>query len=359
MKKYLSLVLILLITLVVTACSNEKKLYVLNVGDYIDKTLVDSFEEEYNCKVIYTEVNSNEEIYQKLKNEVYDICVVSDYMIDRMQKEGLIINLFEEHEFENYDFDDLLPNAKVFLNDQCSTYMDYFIPYFWGTMGILYNTDVEGLEEYITSFDTLEAIYTNNEYNKGMYNAPRDSIAMALMVLGLDINSDKEEDLRAASDLIKSVTYRAWGDDNLKEMVHQGMLDMALVYSGDYLDEYYQCEIDDDEINFYYYAPNKTNIWVDGMVITSVSKNKELAFEFLEYFTEEENQAQNSDYIGYCPLSELAYNILFASEDDGGYDYDMEEEFFIPYKEDRKIFKYVSDEHYNMLNDLLEESKSK
>ena len=359
MKKYLSLLFVLLFVVFLVSCTSGKKLYVLNVGDYIDQTLIDDFEEEYDCKVIYTEVNSNEEIYQKLKNESYDICVVSDYMIDRMQKEGLIIDLYDAYEFENYNYDDLLPNAKVFLEDQCSTYINYFIPYFWGTMGILYNTDVEGLEEYITSFDTLEAIYTNNEYNKGMYNAPRDSIAMALMVLGLDINSDKEEDLRAASDLIKSVTYRAWGDDNLKEMVHQGMLDMALVYSGDYLDEYYQCEIDDDEINFYYYAPPKTNIWVDGMVVTSASKNKDLAFAFLDFFSEEENQAQNSDYIGYCPLNKLAYDILFASEDEGGYDYDMEDEFFIPYNEERKIFKYVSDKHYNMLNDLLEESKSK
>ncbi|MBP5342893.1 extracellular solute-binding protein [bacterium] len=359
MKKILSIILIFSIIMILVACSQETKLYVLNVGDYIDRSLVQVFEEENNCKVIYTEVNSNEEIYQKLKNEAYDICVVSDYMIDRMYQEGLIINLFEEYEFENYDFEDLLPNAKTFLNDQCSSYADYFIPYFWGTMGILYNTDVEGLEEYITQFDTLEAIYTNNEYNKGMYNAPRDSIAMALMVLGLDLNSDNEEDLEKASNLIKSVTYRAWGDDNLKEMVHQGMLDMALVYSGDYLDEYYQCEIDDDEINFYYYAPEKTNIWVDGMVVTSQSKNKELACKFLDFFTEEENQAQNSDFIGYCPLNQLAYDILFLSEEDGGYDYDMEDEFFIPYNSERKIFKYVSDKHYNMLNDLLEESKSK
>ena len=97
MKKYLSLISIVLLALVLVACSSERKLYVLNVGDYMDITLVDDFEEEYNCKVVYTEVNSNEEIYQRLKNEDYDICVVSDYMIDRMQKEGLIINLFESH----------------------------------------------------------------------------------------------------------------------------------------------------------------------------------------------------------------------------------------------------------------------
>ena len=68
MKKYLSLLFVLLFVVFLVSCTSGKKLYVLNVGDYIDQTLIDDFEEEYDCKVIYTEVNSNEEIYQKLKN---------------------------------------------------------------------------------------------------------------------------------------------------------------------------------------------------------------------------------------------------------------------------------------------------
>ena len=39
--------------------------------------------------------------------------------------------------------------------------------------------------------------------------------------------------------------------------------------------------------------------------------------------------------------------------------YDMGLSCGLTYNEERKIFKYVSDKHYNMLNDLLEESKSK
>ena len=95
----------------------ENKLYVLNVGDYIDTDLVASFEEEYECTVVYTEVNSNEEIYQKLKNENYDICVVSDYMIHRMKKEDLIINLKDiiPEYIPNYKYDDLFDDAKELM----------------------------------------------------------------------------------------------------------------------------------------------------------------------------------------------------------------------------------------------------
>ena len=353
-KKLLIFSLFIGLVFSLIACDNTQKLYVLNVGDYIDMSIVKDFEEEYNCKVVYTELNSNEEIYQKLKNEKYDIVVISDYMIERMMVEGLIKEI-DYSKLENYNYDSLFSEAKELIEHQCTPYKNYFIPYFWGTVGILYNTDCEGLEEDILE-NGISVLFSNNSYNKGMYNSSRDALSLALIALGYEeyINVNDEGKLREAMSLIQSVTYRAWGDDNLKSMVHSGMLDLALVYSGDYLDEYYQCEIDDEEINFNYYAPDITNIWVDGLAITKNARNEELAYKFIDYFQIEDIQAQNADYIGYCPLSETVFNILIDE-----YEYDIDREFFVPYGPNRILYRFISNSHYNLLNDLLEESKSK
>jgi len=404
MKKIISLLFILTFVLALVGCSNKKKLYVINVGDYINKELVSRFEEEYNCEVVYTETNSNEEIYQKLKNESYDICVVSDYMIERMYKEKLIQKI-DYNKLDNYKaikvneneyqidclFDDKFnggsSDALTFLNDTCGdSYLEYFIPYFWGTVGILYNTD-SITDTSILEEKGLSLLFENNEYNKGMYNSSRDALCMSLIAYNIinetsiDINTSSYDELKLGCDLMKSVTYRAWGDDNLKAMVRSGMLDIAMVYSGDYMDELYQCEADgmsDDDINFSYYAPHDTNLWFDGMVLTSNSKNIDLAYKFLDFFQEPNNCAENADYIGYFPMNKDAFIVLCNEYedyytldiDDDGYilfkedeeePFTIDDDLYIVYTENRKeyAYRFVSVDHYNWLNDLLDEAKSK
>ena len=41
------------------------------------------------------------------------------------------------------------------------------------------------------------------------------------------------------------------------------------------------------------------------------------------------------------------------------YEYDYSTEEFYPYNSKRLMYRYVSDEHYTLLNDLLEEAKNK
>lgn len=356
MKKYLILLIALILSILpLSSCSMKRELYVLNVGDYINDELLQRFEEEYDCYIVYKEVSSNEEIYQSLQYDNYDVVVISDYMIDRMMKEGLLSKI-DFSKVENYSQDKLFKDARDLINTQCESYKDYFVPYLWGTVGILYNTTVDGLEDYIVE-NGLSSIFTKNNYKKGMYDSARDALCIAALNLGFDINTDSGAELQEACDILKSVKYETWGDDNLKTLVQSGRLDMALVYSGDYLDLMYQCEADGREINFSYYCPNQTNIWIDGMAITSKGENNELAHEFINFFMEPDNAAENTDYIGYCPLSEEVYNILFDPE--GDYQYDYETEIFYPYTSEKRMYRYVSDAQYNLLNDLLEEAKSK
>lgn len=85
------------IALLLSACSRDtrEKLYVYNVGEYIDREVLNLFEEEFNCKVIYELYDSNETMYQKIKagGTNYDVAFPSDYMVEKMIKDDLLIPL--------------------------------------------------------------------------------------------------------------------------------------------------------------------------------------------------------------------------------------------------------------------------
>ena len=360
MKKILSLITIFAVAFFMVGCKKKaaNKLYILNVGDYMDDSLVQAFEKKYNCDVVYTEKSSNEEIYYTLQHDKYDICVISDYMVDRMRQEGSL----EEIDFSkipNYKTSELFPDALNLLNTQCKDYSPYMVPYFWGSVGILYNTSVSGLAEYVHQKGLL-AVFENNSYRVGMYDSARDAICLCALAYGeSNINTADEAVLRAASQKLKSCQYPVWGDDDLKSKVHSGEIDMALVYSGDYLDELYQIGESGEEENIDYYAPESTNVWIDGLAILKNSENKEMAYAFIDFINSLENAAQNADFIGYCPLSKEVKDLLFKSEEEGGYGYDYDDDHFYPFAAGRQMYKYVSNEHYDLLNVLLEEAKSK
>lgn len=353
-KKLLSFVILTLLLFVTCSCTNNKpKLYVANVGDYINDSLIKKFEKENNCKVVYKEFGSNEAIYQSMLNDSYDVVVVSDYMIDKLRQEKMIKEL-NFSLLSNYSVDSLLDGAKKLINEQCQDISSYFTPYFWGTVGILYRTDVPGLEDYVLE-NGLGSIFSPSEYRKGMYYSARDAICLAAVYNGAkDINTTDETYLDKACDSLINCKYKMWGEDDLKKAVSDNKIDLALVYSGDYLDQCYSCEINGDEINFSYYAPENTNIWIDGLVITSKTQNEELAYKFLDFFSNVDNQTSNALEIGYAPLSKAAF--ASVCED---YEYSEEEiAKFNPYNENRQMYKYVSNEHYIMLNDKLDIARS-
>lgn len=352
MKKALIAFVLIVCVCVLSGCNKKEELYVINVGDYINDELIAKFEKENNCDIVYEERSSNEEIYQRMTHNSYDVAIVSDYMIDRLYQEGKIAAI-DYSKTPNYDRNLLFQDAVNLLDTQCSTYENYFVPYFWGTVGILYNTNVKGLEDYVKS-KGLKAIFSDNAYVKGMYNSARDALCMAVLSNGgSDINTTSEEELNAACQTLRNAKYAKWGDDTLKTFVHDGQLDLALVYSGDYLDQCYLCSLNNETINFGYYAPDVTNIWIDGMVVLKNAKHEELAYKFLNFMSDASNSAENANYIGYCPLSEVVFNKLYDE-----YDFTYTKDEFYPYKSGRLMYRYVSSAHYALLNDLLEQAKA-
>jgi len=347
MKKLMVLISIGAIVLTLSACgSSEEKLYVLNWGDYMDLDLVEEFEDEFNVQVIYEEVGSNEEMEVKIKagTTKYDIVIPSDYMVDKLRQQDLL------NEIDLSRLDDV-----SFISDATDLYSGfefskYMVPYFWGTVGIMYNTNTVN-EEDLTGYDVL--FDTETSYKIGMYDSARDSVGAALLYLGYDINSNVSKELDEAETALSNGVFEIFGEDNLRGQVIEGNLDMALVYSGDYFDELYAFEEEEMEVNFGYFVPEVTNIWVDGFVIPKLSENIDLAYDFINFFLSEEYAVANADWVGYAPVIQEAYDILVG--DEYGYDYENYNPF--PVGADRVMYQFISNDRFDRLNEILNAAK--
>jgi spermidine/putrescine-binding protein len=352
MKRFAVAILAITLALTLSACKNDTEtLYVLNWGEYMDPDLIEQFEDEYNVTVVYDEVGSNEEMEVRIKSGTtkYDIAFPSDYMIDKLRQQDLL------HEI---DYDKLTGLDNVTIKPEVAgltadkAYNPYFVPYFWGTIGIMYNTNAV-TETDLTGWDVL--FDTDSTFKIGMYDSARDAAAAALLYLGYDVNSNVESELQAAEDALRAMSYTNVDDDNLKTLVHSGNLDMALVYSGDYFDQLYVAEEEGTDGDIGFFVPETTNVWVDGFVIPTTSQNTDLAHDFINFFLDIDVAAQNADWVGYAPVLTEVFALLTDPDGDYGYTYDNYDPF--PAGASRVIYEFVSDDRFERLNELLDAAK--
>lgn len=321
MKKWFCLLMLIIIAIVSIGCNSKRKLFLLNWGDYIDEELVDEFEEIYNVRVINDPVDSNESMYSRLKDKVspYDIIFPSDYMIEKMHNENLLKKI-DYTQLANYSdgmFVDEL--EEIMATDLCKTYQDYYIPYFWGALGIMYNENKEGVKEAVEEHG-FKVFFEQNLLPKGskvgMYNASRDAFAAAQLYLGYSLNTKNEEELKNCADLLRKTNFSAWGTDDLKKSVAVGNLDVALVYSGDFFDMWYSYDENEKEINFNMYVPTTANnVFFDAIVIPISSHATDLAYKFIDFMIDHEKSMQNALYVGYCPTIQGVYDAILEDEE--------------------------------------------
>ncbi len=275
---------------------------IYNWGEYIDESLITKFEEETNIKVVYDTFDSNESMYVKLKSGGvnYDLLIPSEYMIQK---------LIKEDELEKINFDNI-PNYKYIREDMKGLSYDpneeYSVPYFWGTVGILYNTNI--ITDDVNSWDIL----WNEKYSGEifMYDSQRDSLAVALKKLGYSLNSTDETQLEEAKQLLleqKPLVQAYFGDPIRDKMIgEEGAL--AVVYSGDAM----YCMTENPNLD--YAIPKEgSNTWFDSMVIPKGAENKENAEIFINFMTDPENSLTNAMEVGYSTVNTETYDMI---EDD-------------------------------------------
>ena len=197
MKKITVLLLALFLALPLAGCRAEETERTINVytwGEYIDESVLEEFEEETGIHVNYKTFASNEMLYSAIKGggNNYDVIFPSDYMVARMQEEGMLREL---------DYSKI-PNAENidprYLNPAYDPEQKYSIPYMWGTTGIIYNTTM--VDEAPTCW--MDLFTTELKGQVLIFDNPRDCIGLALKALGYSFNTTNKDEIAEAADLL-------------------------------------------------------------------------------------------------------------------------------------------------------------
>jgi len=270
-------------------------LNVYNWGEYISDggegslDVNKKFEDLTGIKVNYTNFDSNEDMYAKLKSggANYDLVFPSDYMIERLINEGLLEKL-DYSQIPNFKYID--PKYKGLYYDPKD---EYTVAYNVGYVALIYNKKlVEGTP------DSWSVLWDKKyEGQVLMFNNPRDSFAIAQSVLGQDYNDMDPSKWAAAYDklLEQKPLVRAYVMDEVYNIMESGAAAMAPYYVGDY---FTMAENNDDLAVAF--PKEGANIFVDAMCIPTTAKNKGAAELYINFMEEPEVALANAEYIAYA-----------------------------------------------------------
>ena len=285
-------------------------LNVYNWGEYISVDdgedgafdTIAAFEKLTGIDVVYSTFSTNEELYAKLKmggGSQYDIIIPSDYMVSRMINEGMLTKL----NFDN------IPNAGMIMetlkNAEYDPTGEYSVPYFWGIVGIIYNTTLVDAEDDVHSWDILwNEKYANNIL---MFQNSRDTVGIALKRLGYSFNTTNEDEIRHAAQTLvdQKPLIQAYVMDEIFDKMIGGEAALAPYYAGDAI------VMMQDNPDLAFAVPSEgTNLFVDSMCIPADSKNKEAAELFINYMCETLVALKNAEYVGYATPHAEAFTYL-------------------------------------------------
>lgn len=317
-------------------------LNVYNWGEYISDGGDESidvnkeFEKLTGIKVNYTTFESNETMYSQIVSGgvSYDIIIPSDYMIERLRKEGHLKKI-DFSKITNYDL--IEDKYKGLYYDDTE---EYSVPYNVGMAGVIYNSAMIPEVEH-----SWTALWNSKYKNEGIlnFNNPRDAFMTAQMILGQDLNTTDKNDWKEAAELLKKEKkqLQSYVMDEIYGKMETGEAAIAPYYAGDYLT---MKEVNED-LEFFY-PEEGTNIFVDAVCIPSSVQHYEAALMYINFLLEPDIACANAEYIGYAsPNTAVIENedyyyygeeILYPEEADMPkcqYYHDMDDETRIYYED--------------------------
>ena len=304
MKKIMATLLAIFLTLPLAGCraeETERTINVYNWGEYIDESVLEEFEEETGIHVNYKTFASNEMLYSAIKGggNNYDVIFPSDYMVARMQEEGMLREL---------DYSKIPNAANIdprYLNPAYDPEQKYSIPYMWGTTGIIYNTTM--VDEAPTCW--MDLFTTELKGQVLIFDNPRDCIGLALKALGYSFNTTNKDEIAEAADLLirqkEEGIVQAYVMDQIFDKMINNEAAIGTYYAGDYL------TMVEENPDLAFVQPEEgSNLFVDAMCIPTCSKNYEDALAFINFLCRDDIVLRNCEETGYSSPSVTAMELM-------------------------------------------------
>lgn len=305
-------------------------LNVFNWGEYISDGSEGSldvnaaFEKVTGIKVNYSNYESNEAMYAKMKSEAvsYDIVIPSDYMIQRLIAENMLQKV-DVSKISNYKYID--DEYKNLYFDEKN---EYSVPYSVGMVGLIYNTTmVEGTPD---SWNIMwDSKYKDNILT---FSNPRDAFAISQFLCGIDLNTTEKADWDKAAEKLKEQNSVLQGRvmDQVFNKMEGGNAAIAPYYAGDFL----TMQSNNEDLAFVY-PKEGTNIFVDSICIPANAKNYDAAMMYINFLLEPEVALANAEYICYAsPNTAVVSNEEYSLKDS---------EILYPSEEEKPKTQYFHD----------------
>lgn len=268
---------------------------VYNWGEYISDgsdgsmDVASEFERLTGATLNYTNFESNENMYSKLSGGgvSYDVIVPSDYMIEKLLEENLLLPL----DYNN------IPNMKYIADDCRNLFFDpeqkYTVCYNVGTTVLIYNKKLVKEKP-----DSWSVIWDKQYRDKVlMFNNPRDAFAIAQALLGQDFNTTNGYDWKESAKLLaeqRDAVNPVYVMDEVFNLMESGEYAFCTYYAGDYL-----LMLENNDDLGYCFPKEGINYFYDAFCIPTCSKNKAGGEAFINFMHEPQVAFENTEFIYY------------------------------------------------------------
>ena len=283
----------------------EPVLNVYNWSDYIAEDTIANFEAETGIKVNYDVYDNNEIVDAKLLagNSGYDIVVPTGNFLERQVQAGLLLPL-DKSKLTNLGNLDPAVMAVAAEHDPDNAHS---IPYMTFTIGLGYNvakvTEALGADTPVDSWDILFKP-ENAEKLAGcgiaLLDSPSEVMGTVLHYIGLDANSESEEDLAKAEATLTAIKphIRYFHSSQYIDDLANGEICLALGYSGDI---FIASDNAAEGVEVGYVIPKEgAATLMDLLAIPADAPHPENAHKFIDYIMKPEVVAAITDYVFYA-----------------------------------------------------------
>lgn len=279
-----------------SGATGQKVLNLYNWGDYIDPALLKKFQAQTGYHVNVETFDSNEAMYTKLKQggTHYDLAVPSEYMVSKLKSAHLLRPL------DHRRLTGLAHYTPRFLNQTFDRGNRYSLPYFWGTLGIVYN-DRFVRPGSLTHWSQLWSPRYRNQIM--LVDSARDILGMTLVEQGQSMNTTNPTTLKRAAQRLNQLApnVKAVVADEIKMYMSQNEAAIAVDWSGE------AAEMLAQNAHLHYVVPSEgSNLWLDNLVIPKTAQHLSAVYAFLNFMSQPQNAAQNAEYVGYATPNQSA-----------------------------------------------------
>jgi spermidine/putrescine transport system substrate-binding protein len=292
MMKRIAVLAVVVLLAALSGCAQKPKLYIYNWTYYTPDSVLRQFEEEYNCKVVYDQYSSNEELLAKLISggTGYDLVFPSGDHVSILIKQNLLEKI-DKSKLTNLGNID----PQVLQRARYDPEMEYSVPYYFGAAGIAVNT------AKVPQYEKSWSIFSRSDLRgkMTMLDDMREVLGDALVHLGYSVNTVNPAEIAAARELVNS----SWKPNLLKfdaEAVGKGFADEDFWVAQGYAEMVYE-EISEEQKKHtvFFIPPEGGPAYIDSMCLLKGAKNTDLAYKFIDFIHRPEIYAEFTDYFGF------------------------------------------------------------